>query len=198
MMWYRKKRLYAVLLLLVLFVLFSDKGWLGRLMYPIHYQHVITKHASNHEVDPYLLTAIIRVESNFKPDKESRKGAVGLMQLMPATAEWIVQEAGYGRSALDRLREPETNIQIGAWLVHSLHDEFIGENHADKDREIALIAAAYNAGSGNVAKWLKANQWDGNLNSADQIPFGETRHYIYRVHYYYEKYAQIYPELKKQ
>jgi len=183
------------LLIFVLIVMFSETSWLGRLLYPIHYQNIITEHAEKRGVDPFLLTAIIRVESNFKPDKESRKGALGLMQLMPATAEWAVNELGYGRSALDRLREPEINIEIGAWYVETLHRQFIGEKQTGKDREIALIAAAYNAGSGNVAKWLESGQWNGELKNAEQIPFGETRHYIHRIHYYYKKYMQIYPEL---
>lgn len=193
-MWYRKKRIYAVLLIFVLIALFSDKAWLGKLMYPIHYHAAIQEHASKRNIDPYLLAAIIRVESNFIPDKQSKKGAIGLMQLMPSTARWIVEEAGYGPSALDRLHDPEMNIEIGSWFIRSLHRQFIVKGAA-KEREIALIAASYNAGPGNVAGWLETKQWDGNLNTVDQIPFGETRHYIHRVYYYYKKYAQIYPGL---
>ncbi|WP_274365721.1 lytic transglycosylase domain-containing protein [Paenibacillus thermotolerans] len=193
-MWYRKKRIYAVLLIIVLVGLFSEKIWLGQLMYPIHYEEAIRENALKRDIDPYLLTAIIRVESNFSPDKQSKKGAAGLMQLMPSTAQWIVTEAGYGRSTLDRLHEPEVNIEIGSWFIRSLQNQFV-EAGAAKEREIAIIAASYNAGPGNVAKWLQTGRWDGNMSTVDQIPFGETRHYVHRVHYYYKKYSQIYPEL---
>jgi soluble lytic murein transglycosylase len=194
-MWYRKKRIYAVLFICVMIILFLDANLLGRLMYPMKYESVITEKSLEHEVDPYLVTAIIKVESNFKPEKRSPKGAVGLMQLMPATAEWIADQSGYAASPKDRLYEPEVNIDIGARYVQTLGRQFIGEGEADKTREIALIAAAYNAGPGNVAKWLDSGRWDGSLDAADQVPFGETRHYIHRVYYYYTKYSQTYPNL---
>lgn len=193
-MWYRKKRIYAALLVVVLLVLYVDRAWLGRWMYPIRYEQTIVEQALAHGVDPYLMAAIIRVESNFRNDKVSSKGAVGLMQLMPQTAQWIIRETNGDPADIDMLDDPELNIRYGAWYIRSLKRQFV-EADMSKEQEIALIAAAYNAGPGNVRKWLGENLWDGTLACANRIPFGETRHYIHRVHYYYVKFAQTYPEL---
>jgi soluble lytic murein transglycosylase len=193
-MWYRKKRLYAVLLLVMMILLYVDRGWLGRMMYPIRYEETIIQYAKSYEVDPYLVASIIRVESNFRPDKLSPKGAVGLMQLMPPTAEWIVNQEKDSLANLDRLDEPSINIKYGAWYIRSLEMQFV-KSAAVKEDKVARIAAAYNAGPGNVEKWLSEETWNGAFSSSEQIPFGETRHYVNRVYYYYLKYASTYPEL---
>jgi len=190
---FRKKRVYALLLLLVLSVLYFDRGLLGKLMYPIRFETDIVKHAETYEVDPYLIASIIRVESNYRLDKRSPKGAIGLMQLMPPTAEWIAKQEG-DEDALDRLDEADANIRFGAWYIRSLRLQFVPEGTAKSD-EIARIAAAYNAGPGNVERWLTEGAWSGTFADLGQIPFGETRHYVHRVHYYYQKYAETYPEL---
>ncbi len=64
-------------------------------MYPIHYEDDIRRNAFQYELDPFLIAAIIRVESNYKPDTESNKGAYGLMQLMPDTSNWIIEKAPF-------------------------------------------------------------------------------------------------------
>jgi soluble lytic murein transglycosylase len=194
--WYRKKRLYAVLLLLLLLILYFDRALLGKWMYPIRYEETIVEQSRNYDVDPYLVASIIRVESNFRPDKLSPKGAIGLMQLMPPTAEWIAKQEGDEPADRARLQDAERNIRYGAWYVRSLQRQFAADVALPEDR-IARIAAAYNAGPGNVERWLAEGDWDGTLASADAIPFGETRHYVHRVYYYYMKYAQTYPDLSK-
>lgn len=193
-MWFRKKRIFALLLLALLTLLYFDRAWLGKLMYPIHYESLITEYASTYDVDPYLVASIIRVESNFRPDKHSPKGAVGLMQLMPPTAEWIGEQKGASLSDLDRLEDATVNIRYGVWYIRSLRQQFVPPG-ATKEQEIALISAAYNAGPGNVERWLAQGAWSGELSSTSDIPYGETRHYVSRVHYYYLKYVQTYPEL---
>jgi soluble lytic murein transglycosylase len=190
---YRKKGLYAVLLLVLLVVLYVDRGFLGKMMYPIRYEEEITRYTEIYEVDPYLVASIIRVESNFRADKISPKGAIGLMQLMPPTAEWIMKQEKDDVSNLDRLDEPSLNIKYGAWYIRLLERQFV-KTGATKEEEIALIAAAYNAGPGNVERWLTEGTWPGTLASSSDIPFGETRHYVNRVYYYYQKYASTYPE----
>ncbi|HZG57725.1 lytic transglycosylase domain-containing protein [Paenibacillus sp.] len=194
--WYRRKRLYVCLLLAILLLLYFDRALLGKLMYPIRYETAIVEQANAHQVDPYLIAAIIRVESDFRPDKRSPKGAVGLMQLMPPTAEWIAKREGDGPDALARLTEAEQNIRYGTWYVRSLREQFATPGLAKED-EIARIAAAYNAGPGNVERWLSEVAWDGTLAAAGRIPFGETRHYVSRIYYYYLKYEQMYPELTR-
>lgn len=193
-MWLRKKRVYVVLLILLLAVLYLDRTFLGQLMYPIKYKELIIEHAVQYDVDPYLIAAIIRTESNFKPDKRSAKGAVGLMQLMPPTAGWIAEQEGDDPSILDQLNQPEVNIKYGVWYIRLLEQQFAADG-LSKEEKIALIAAAYNAGPGNVERWLAEGIWDGTYDNSGQIPYGETRHYVNRIIYFYHKYEQAYPGL---
>jgi soluble lytic murein transglycosylase len=194
----RKKRVFALLFISLIGLLFYSNDWLGRWIYPIHYQDEISIASSQSQLDPFLVTAIIRVESNFKSDKISSKGAIGLMQIMPDTAEWITDlSAGSSKDIASRLTIPEVNIQIGIWYVSSLQKQFeqrLATMESNQDR-IALVAAAYNAGPGNVNKWLQEGIWDGSYGELALIPFGETRHFVQRILYYYKKHERYYSEI---
>ncbi|CAM2963708.1 lytic transglycosylase domain-containing protein [Paenibacillus sediminis] len=180
----RKKRTLLLLFLTFVLVLFFNSNWMS-LFYPIHYKEEIQKYAQKYNVDPFLVASIIRVESNYKTSKESKKGALGIMQVMPDTARWVVKKAKFHEVSLEQIKdEPDTNIQIGAWYLALLQEQF-GNN------KVAVIAA-YNAGPGNVNNWLKKGIWDGTLESVQNIPIGETRHYVQRVIYYYNQYTDIY------
>ncbi|UHA76151.1 lytic transglycosylase domain-containing protein [Paenibacillus sp. 481] len=183
----RKKRIFLLLFLGFLFLLFFQSQWLARWMYPIHFEESIQKVAATYNLDPLLIAAVIRVETNYELGRESRKGAIGIMQLMPNTATWAMEQLKVDKQwSLDQLKnEAEPSIRLGAWYLKSLHKQF-------KGNRIAAIAA-YNAGPGNVSKWLSNGTWDGQYDTAqDQIPFGETRQYVKRVIHYYEKYKSIY------
>src|SRR5690606_32529890 len=110
---------------------------------------------AEHKVDPLLVAAIIRVESNFRPHLVSKMNAIGLMQIMPDTADWVIDQAGYDQSFREQIAQEEINIRIGTWYIRSLYQQF-RTVLAEKSREegMALIAAAYNAGPGNVSRWI--------------------------------------------
>jgi len=187
----RKKRVLLLLFLGMLFLLFVQSQWLGRWMYPIAYEDEIRKYAAQYDVDPLLVAAIIRVETNFQAGRESRKGAIGVMQLMPETATWAMEQLKMNnRWSLDELKNTaDPNILIGTWYLKSLHKQF-------NENWIAAIAA-YNAGPGNVNKWIRNKVWDGSYDTAkQQIPYGETKLYVQRVIHYYDKYKNIYPKIK--
>jgi len=179
----------------VLAVLYFDRAFIEKCLYPLRYESQILRHSREQGADPVLVVSIIRVESNFRADKRSPKGAIGLMQLMPQTAEWIARQEKDDLSVLDRLEEANVNIRYGAWYLGALRRQLAAPGLSRED-EIARIAAAYNAGPGNVGRWLAEGVWDGTLSGIGGIPFGETRHYVARVHYYYQKYERIYPELR--
>ncbi|MFC4779640.1 lytic transglycosylase domain-containing protein [Paenibacillus sp. GCM10023252] len=180
-----KRRLLVVLLLSFLAVLFLNSDRAARWMYPIHYEEDIRASAASYDMDPHLIAAIIRTETNYKTGQVSTKGALGLMQVMPDTAGWIIEQAGFKGVTEDMLlKRADVSIQVGTWYLNALHNQFDGNS-------VAAIAA-YNAGPGNVRKWLGSGQWDGSYESVDAIPFGETRHYVQRVNYYYNKYKQLY------
>ncbi|OWR29020.1 lytic transglycosylase [Saccharibacillus sp. O23] len=179
-----KKRFALPLFLLVLAALFFSSGWMSW-VYPIGYKEEIRKQSESYRIDPFLIASIIRVETNFRPSKESRVGALGIMQLMPDTADWAIKQGKLPEATPDRIKhEPETNILIGTWYLRNLSDQF-GDNSLE-------VIAAYNAGPGNVKKWLDSGLWDGTLENVRNIPIGETRHYIQRVVYYYNQYTKVY------
>ncbi|PZD95843.1 lytic transglycosylase domain-containing protein [Paenibacillus sambharensis] len=186
MSWLLKKRVMLILFIGLLVLLFVNSSWMGRMLYPIYYKSDITASAENYGVDPYLVAAIIRAESNYKTGKESKKGALGIMQIMPDTAKWIVEKAEFTEVSMEELRDrADVGIELGTWYLHSLHEQF-------ENNPIAVVAA-YNAGPGNVRSWLRDGIWDGTRESSSQIPFGETRHYVQKVIYYYNKYKELYP-----
>lgn len=185
----RRRRVLLPLLLIVLAVLFIQSDWIGRWIYPISYKEEIKLSAAKYDLDPLLIAAIIRVESNYRATAVSPKGAVGIMQIMPDTAEWIVQKGdfGEGMSAKQAGSDVHTGITLGAWYVKELHRQFEGS--------LPKALAAYNAGPGKVRQWLDEGRWDGTEAKLSDIPYGETRHYVQRVLYYYKKYQSFYEQL---
>lgn len=188
----RHKAIPAVLLVLVLFFLFINER-IFEWIYPIKFEELIDEAAEQYSVDKYFLAALIRTESNYKTDKVSSKGAAGLMQIMPETADWLAGTAGIRAPLGDRLFEPEINIQIGAMYVSYIRSQFANElGKYDTASDLAIVAAAYNAGPGILRRWLTDGTWSGKYADSGQIPYGETRHFVERVVYYYNRYQQIY------
>ncbi|WP_138495577.1 lytic transglycosylase domain-containing protein [Paenibacillus pinistramenti] len=184
MKWLRKKRVLLLVFLGFVLLLFLNTHWLS-LFYPIYYKDDIRKHAENNQLDPFMVAAIIKVETNYKPSKESKKGALGVMQIMPETAQWVLEKAKLPSVTMDQINhETGTNIEIGTWYLKNLSDQF--------DGNMIAVIAAYNAGPTRVKSWLKNGTWDGTVETTKNIPLGETRHYVQRVVHYYEQYTSIY------
>ncbi|ADL08388.1 lytic transglycosylase domain-containing protein [Thermosediminibacter oceani] len=169
-------------MLLGLLALYNNISWFLKYLYPLRYEEYIVRYAAEYEVDPYLVAAVIKVESNFSPTAVSPKGAIGLMQLMPETARWAADQMGV-RNFNGDLFNPELNIRIGTWYLSMLIKEF------DGDTNMAL--AAYNGGTGNVKEWIK-NGVLSRKRDVDLIPFGETRNFVYKVKRAYTWYKRLY------
>jgi peptidoglycan lytic transglycosylase len=181
-------RLRTVALLLVVaaaaaavYVIETSPAWYERLRYPLHYTAIVRARARAEGLDPALLAAVIYQESKFRPDARSSSGAIGLMQLTPATAEGIALRTGGTSFKLSDLTDPELNIRYGTWY---LHDLFL------KYGNVGLALAAYNAGQGNVDRWRRAGEG---------IQFPETRAYVSRVEHLESVYrdawhSQLYPD----
>ncbi|QJD83924.1 lytic transglycosylase domain-containing protein [Cohnella herbarum] len=184
----KRKRFILPLVLILLGALFVQSDWLGRWIYPISFQEEIKKNAATYDLDPLLIAAIIRVESNYRLNAVSPKGAVGIMQIMPETAKWILQKDDFGSITVkDAGREAHAGIALGSWYVKELNRQF--------DGKLIVSLAAYNAGPGKVRQWLEKGTWDGEEQTLRNIPYGETRHYVQRVMYYYKKYQKVYETL---
>lgn len=151
-----------------------------KITYPLGYLDLIDKYSNEFNVDPYLVAAIINVESRYDKEAISPKEARGLMQISPTTGEWASKELSIEDFSLEKLFEPETNIRIGTWYLKVLSEEF-GNN-------LQLILAAYNGGSGNVSKWLENEEYSRDGLVLTKIPFKETEEYIKKV----EKNIKIY------
>ncbi|MGN1234760.1 MAG: lytic transglycosylase domain-containing protein, partial [Christensenellaceae bacterium] len=136
--------------------------------------------------DPPLVYAIIKAESRFDPSVQSRVGAIGLMQIMPSTKEYVRKLYGYENGDLF---DAEYNLKIGIAYVSYLTRKY-------KCTETAI--AAYNAGEGNVNAWLKDETCSSDGVHLQKIPFAETRRYVRRVKKYLRVYQKIYENICKK
>ncbi len=184
----RKVQLIVIGILLCYLVFMTPI--LNKWMYPLEYEEYIFNSAKQYDTDPYLIMSVIRVETKFDPEEQSRVGAKGLMQIMPSTMDWAITSGNFSLSMKNYIHDPATNIQVGSWYLSFLMKRYNGNKVA--------ATAAYNAGQGNVDKWLREKIWDGTRQNADQIPFPETRDYVERVSYYYDKYKDLYGDLSKK
>ena len=157
--------------------------------FPNHYWDLLSAHQTNHPDDyPYdvrIFHSLVREESSFNKDIVSWAGAKGLSQLMPATASRVGQWVGITVNNTV-IFDPSANLRIGSKYLGYLHGYFNNNSF--------LAVAAYNAGEGNVGKWLKSK---GNLPTdmfVESIPFRETRHYVKRVLGTYQTYHMLYDQ----
>lgn len=182
----RMKLVFTVLLIWAFcaYGIYQSEWFQKKYLYPYPYQSLVVEYAEARKLDSALVAGVIFSESRFAPDARSRKGATGLMQLMPDTANWIAGQLDDEQFTLEELWDPEINIRFGTWYLRSLEREFHGNE--------VLLLAAYNAGRGNVNAWMKKYGWDMTFRDIAQIPFAETREYVKRVQQSREKYRALY------
>ena len=125
----------------------AEPDWYLRARYPLEYEHIVSAHARNYDLDPALLAAVIYAESRFDADVESSAGAVGLMQLLPETAKGIALRTGGAEFVVSDLRDPEINVRYGSWYLDHLRERY--------DGDMRLALAAYHAGQGTSIEWLE-------------------------------------------
>jgi soluble lytic murein transglycosylase len=151
---------------------------------PLRHEDIIRQQAAEKDLDPALIAAVIYAESRFRDGQRSHAGAEGLMQITPATAHDIARKSGGTEFVTGDLATPQVNISYGAWYLRYLMGRYAG------NRTFAL--AAYNAGEGNVDRWIdRARRRNAELTVA-AIPFSETRTYVQRVLEAREQYRTSY------
>lgn len=156
-------------------------------LFPFPYSNTIVKWSKEHQINPILVVSLIRQESRFEPEIRSSAGALGLMQVMPETGEWIAEKIALEDYSLIN---PENNITLGTWFLDFTHDEY--KNNS------MLAIASYNAGPGNVSSWVKRFGFNDPDEFVEKIPFGETKNYVESVFSNYWNYLRIYnPEVAK-
>ena len=153
-----------------------------RLEYRLDYKDELIEAADRYGLDRRLIAAVIHTESSNRSGVYSPAGAVGLMQLMPDTAGWIAEKQGREDYSEEQLLTPEVNIDLGCWYLSYLLDRYGNQRCA---------VAAYNAGPGNVDKWLSDERY-GAGGALIAVPFKETEEYLLRIDRAYEKYTDLY------
>jgi soluble lytic murein transglycosylase len=150
-------------------------------LYPLAYLDTIQIDARKQNINPLLVLSVIRQESKFDPASRSTAGALGLMQVLPSTANFIAPKLEISNYDL---RHPPDNIKLGTWYLADMHN--IHNNNS------LLAVSSYNAGPGNVAKWLQEIGLDDPDEFVENIPFDETQNYVRNVLGNYWNYLRIY------
>ncbi len=163
------------------------KGKVYSWFYPQKYTAEVKASAAEFGVDEALIYAVIRTESGFRPEVVSHAGAVGLMQLMPETFEWLQNshDGSVTRTTAD-LTDPAVNIRYGTCFLSMLLRDYNGD--------VRTAAAAYNAGSTTVDGWLGDTRYSSDGRHLSLIPYEETSNYADKVAEAYEMYKKLYYE----
>jgi soluble lytic murein transglycosylase len=159
-----------------------DKFW--RLAFPLPYRKSLEEYCRAQMLDPYLMAALIRQESEFNPNAISRANARGLAQVMPATGRQLSKKLGIPRFRTAMLFTPDTNLKMGTYYLKTLSDELQGK------WEAAL--ASYNAGKSHVTTWMAAGNYREPAEFVESIPFNETRAYVQSVLRNADVYRKLY------
>ena len=156
-----------------------DAYWYG--LFPFPYEQSLISNAKQEKINSLLPISVMRKESTFDPDIDSHVGAVGLMQIIPRTANWIAKQNNI--TAYD-LTKPEDNIRMGTW--------YLAHNHQRYNNNSLYAIASYNAGTGNVNRWLKQYSLKDPDLFVERIPFPETKDYVEGVFGNYWNYLRLY------
>jgi len=151
---------------------------------PLRHEDIIRQQAHEKGLDPALVAAVIYAESHFRDGQTSQAGALGLMQITPATARYIARKSGGTAFVVGDLATPQVNIAYGSYYLRYLLSRYDGNE--------AFALAAYNAGEGNVDRWRAAARTQGRTLSVGAIPYAETRAYVRRVQEAKRDYASSY------
>ncbi len=182
------KHYKALVISLAVVAILAVSAWLMRSHFKIlpalhiDYEQLVNQYATEYELEPELVFAVIKTESNFNPNATSQKNAHGLMQITADTLAWaILRENKNASYTAKDLYDPEVNIKYGCLILSLLFEEF---------QETETVLAAYNAGRGNVLKWLKDSRYS-TKGVITHTPYAETDQYIKKVIKYTKQYGEM-------
>ncbi|MCL1802101.1 MAG: lytic transglycosylase domain-containing protein [Eubacteriaceae bacterium] len=166
-----KKILLAITALLA--VMFFSVCAAAYCYYPLRHLEIISKYADEYSLDISLVCGVIHTESRFNKNAVSAKGAIGLMQIMESTAYWLASQMDLGSFSIENIYEADLNVRMGCYYLSALIKQYGSDS---------LALCAYNAGSGNVNRWLASEDYSHDGISLYYIPYAETRNYVQRVY----------------
>ena len=173
--------------IIVLVAAFFLTIWvLKTFVYPLTHFSIVKESASENSLDPYLILAIIKTESGFNENAKSNKDAKGLMQMLDSTANEVNDNINIVDSVDDNIYDADVNIKLGCKYFSNLVKRYDGNYY--------LAICAYNAGMGNVDKWLENGYIEKNLDEYKNVnlPFEETSKYLEKVISSYKIYVKLY------
>lgn len=184
----KKKTIFTITIILagIIFILaiLKPQNMILKKIYRLEYSNYVYQYAEENNLDPFLVFAIIKAESNFKRNIESSSGAIGLMQLMESTAIEMANEIGEEIVVKEALYNPEMNIKIGTNYFAYLLKHYKGNEQ--------LALTAYNAGMGNVDRWIKEKIIKEDGSDLENIPYKETNNYVRKIVRDYKIYQNLY------
>ena len=187
--WFNKKYALICLIIFILLAIIVGIKALKTFVYPLKYEDIVLTNSNKYNLDPYLVFAVINVESNFKKMALSSRNAKGLMQMTESTA----QEMNEMTNTTDYITEESLyneniNIELGCKYLSDLIARYNGNYY--------LAVCAYNAGIGNVNSWIEDGKMSESLDTTDiSLPFLETTNYLKKVISNYEVYKTLYPQI---
>ncbi len=153
-------------------------------IFPLEYWDLIQAHANKHDLDPFLIAALMAQESTFDADVKSAANAWGLMQLLPSTGARVARQIGLKPFSTASLTTPEINVTLGTQYFADLVKQFNGNT--------AAALASYNAGENRVERWLAERPGLDRDEFVDNIPFPETQGYVRKILGTAEDYRVLY------
>lgn len=184
------KRFIAVIIIICISIGLGfsiNEAWtfIEKKTHPMEYSEIVSKYSAEFDVPEYVIYATIKVESGFDPLAISNAGALGLMQMMPSTFEWLTGEEHLGEHLSTKdIDDPEVSIRYGTYYLSYLYKKF--------NYKWDTAFAAYNGGEGNVAKWLNDSDYSDGNGGLKNIPFTETRSYVKKINSAIEVYKRLY------
>lgn len=167
------KTIAKILSILCLVIFFAGLFLFGLFSrYPQKFKEQIKTASAKYNLDSALVASVINTESAFDLNAKSKKGAIGLMQILPSTASWICQYSDIDYQNEQDLFDPQKNILIGCRYLQYLFEKF-------EDQTCALCA--YNAGEGVVKNWLSNKEYSSDFKTLKSIPYAETKNYIKKI-----------------
>ena len=156
--------------------------------HPTSYDEIVKKYSVEYGGPERVIFATIKTESSFRSDAVSSAGAMGLMQMMPSTFEWLTSDEHLDEHlSTDSLFDPEVSIRYGTYYLSYLARKF--------DYDWTVVSAAYNAGEGRVANWLEDGKYTDSNGELIKIPIKETRSYVKKISDAIDTYSRLYPHL---
>lgn len=178
------RSLIAIVTVVVLCIaIYYSRDYILRTIYPLKYTDIVNKYSQEYDVECAVLYAIIKSESDFKPDAVSSIGAVGLMQITEETFDWIKYKLEDTESVYDDMYDPDKNIKYGAYLISF---------HINRFGSLENALCAYHAGMGALDSWLANEKYSNDGKTLLKIPYKDTAHYVKTVQKAYDKYKDLY------